>query len=40
MRVGVVLPSYDYANKKGGVIRSSAHVIEKQGKIGSGYRSV
>jgi len=28
------------ANEKGGVIRSSAHIIEKQGKIGSGYRSV
>jgi len=30
----------DYANEKGALIRSSAHVVEKQGKIGSGYRSV
>ncbi len=29
-----------YANEKGALIRSSAHVVEKQGKIGSGYGSV
>src|SRR5258708_10561677 len=37
---GFVLLSFDYANEKGVLSRSSAHVIEKQGKIGSGYRSV
>jgi len=40
MRVGIVLLSYDYENEQGALIRSSAHVVEKQGKIGSGYRSV
>jgi len=37
--VGIVLLSYDYSNEKRGLIRSSAHVVEKQGKIGSGYRN-
>ncbi len=40
MRVGIVLLSYDCENEKGVLIRLSAHVVEKQGKIGSGYRSV
>jgi len=40
MRVGIVLLSYGYANEKGVLIRSSAHVVEKQGKIGSGSGSV
>ena len=29
--VGIVLLSYDYENEQGGGIRSSAHVVEKQG---------
>ncbi len=30
--VGIVLLSYDHAHEKGGLIRSSAHVVEKQEK--------